>query len=200
MGNTYGTWLRGDPRGWRERHHRRHIEGDYKHPPKKEDYEALNRQSHDLMKRNAVRLERRLRWIALVAIIGSLRSDQVEVLVVSLDDHHLHLIARFQKHNPRRLVGWAKFHATKTVKAYLKAHGAAVGLQLDLREGEGIWAKRSKAVPVRDRDHQVNVCGYSADHGKRGAAVFIHPSVEKALQKMGKLPEKKNPRRRRGLS
>ena len=31
--NTYGTWLRGDPRGWRERHHRRHVEGDYKHRP-----------------------------------------------------------------------------------------------------------------------------------------------------------------------
>lgn len=32
--NTYGTWLRGDRRGWRERHHRKHVEGDYKNPPK----------------------------------------------------------------------------------------------------------------------------------------------------------------------
>ena len=31
--NTYGTWLRGDPRGWRERHHRKHVEGDYQTRP-----------------------------------------------------------------------------------------------------------------------------------------------------------------------
>ena len=33
IGNTYGTWVRGDPKGFRTLHHREHIEGDYKHPP-----------------------------------------------------------------------------------------------------------------------------------------------------------------------
>jgi hypothetical protein len=33
MGHTYGTWLPGDPKGFRTRHHREHIEGDYKKPP-----------------------------------------------------------------------------------------------------------------------------------------------------------------------
>ena len=28
--HTYGTWLRGDPRGWRARHHREHVDGDYR--------------------------------------------------------------------------------------------------------------------------------------------------------------------------
>src|SRR3954468_9029001 len=37
MGNTYGTWLPGDPRGFRTRLHREHVEGDYRNPPK-EDY------------------------------------------------------------------------------------------------------------------------------------------------------------------
>ena len=32
-GNTYGTWLPGDPRGWRERGHKKHVAGDYKNPP-----------------------------------------------------------------------------------------------------------------------------------------------------------------------
>lgn len=33
MCHTYGTWLPGDPRGFRTRHHREHVEGDYKSPP-----------------------------------------------------------------------------------------------------------------------------------------------------------------------
>ena len=28
--NTKGTWLTGDPRGFRSRHHREHVEGDYR--------------------------------------------------------------------------------------------------------------------------------------------------------------------------
>ena len=31
--HTYGAWLAGDARGFRTRHHREHVEGDYKHPP-----------------------------------------------------------------------------------------------------------------------------------------------------------------------
>jgi hypothetical protein len=27
--STYGGWLHGDPRGFRTRHHRAHVEGDY---------------------------------------------------------------------------------------------------------------------------------------------------------------------------
>lgn len=202
MGSTFGTWVQGDPRGWRERHHRKHVEGDYKHPPKKQDWEKLFRRSERLMRRDAIRLQWRLRWIALTQIVVTLKGDGIDVLVASLDDHHVHLLGRFRDHKPRQRMGWAKFYATKAVKAYVKAHGAAVGLNLELREGEGIWAKRTKNLPLRDRGHQVKVCGYIVDHGKRGAVIFINPCVERALRKMGKLPEnpKKNPRQRRGLS
>jgi len=200
MGNTYGTWLAGDARGWRERDHRKHVEGDYKSPPPREFSEGIHRRSKLLMNRDAIRLESRLRWIALVAIVGSLRKDNVDLLVASLDDHHLHLLGRFPNDDPRRILGWAKLEATRAVKSYLKAHGAAVGLVAQLRKGEGIWAKRSKAEPVRDRAHQINVCKYAANHGKRGAAVFIHPSVERALIRTNKIkPPIRAPRQRRGL-
>src|SRR5690349_5207107 len=39
--HTYGTWLRGDPRGWRSRNHREHVDGDYKHPPSNGKYDPL---------------------------------------------------------------------------------------------------------------------------------------------------------------
>jgi hypothetical protein len=31
--STYGAWLYGDERGFRTRHHREHVDGDYKSPP-----------------------------------------------------------------------------------------------------------------------------------------------------------------------
>ena len=200
MSGTYGSWLRGDPRGWRERHHRVHVEGDYRNPPKLDSC-AMFHKSKELMKRDAVRLDARLRWIALVAIVESLRQNNVYILVASLDDHHLYLLGKFPEHNPRILLGWAKFHATKAVKRYLKAHGSAVRFKLQLREGEGIWAKRSKAEPIRDRSHQVNTCGYIAKHGTRGAAIFMHPMVERVLIRDGKIRlKRKSPPRGGGLS
>ncbi len=30
--NTYGTWLPGDPRGWRERKHKKHVDGEQVRP------------------------------------------------------------------------------------------------------------------------------------------------------------------------
>ena len=52
-GSTYGTWLRGDPRGWRSRD-REHVDGDYKRPPPKGKYDELHEQSKRLMKRARV--------------------------------------------------------------------------------------------------------------------------------------------------
>ena len=153
-GNTYGTWLRGDPRGWRERHHRRHVEGDYKHRPAPGTGRRERSLSKVLMDRDAVRLTSRLRTVALLAIVTTLAANGAEALIASLDDHHLHVLVRFRDHRSRTRIGWAKLAATKKVKealAALKAHGTAV--DQDLAPGEGIWAKGTRAEPVRDRGH-----------------------------------------------
>ncbi|WP_437230609.1 hypothetical protein SH661x_002053 [Planctomicrobium sp. SH661] len=47
---TYGAWLPGDPRGFRTRHHREHVEGDYRDPPPAGKYEGLHRASERLLK------------------------------------------------------------------------------------------------------------------------------------------------------
>ena len=39
---TYGSWLPGDPRGFRTRHHRDHVDGDYKSPPPPGIYEHFH--------------------------------------------------------------------------------------------------------------------------------------------------------------
>ena len=48
--HTYGAWLYGDPRGFRTRHHREHVEGDYKNPPPKGKYDRQYQRSKKLLK------------------------------------------------------------------------------------------------------------------------------------------------------
>jgi hypothetical protein len=47
---TYGAWLYGDVRGFRTRHHREHVDGDYKNPPPAEKYIAEERRSRESLR------------------------------------------------------------------------------------------------------------------------------------------------------
>ncbi len=159
--HAYGAWLRGDPRGWRALHHREHVDGDYKHPPPKGKYDNLHELSKALMKRDAVRIAAELRQLVAGAIAENLSRNGIQVLIVSLDSRHLHVLARFPDHKPRHWIGLAKKHASHSVR------------QLGLRSAKGgLWAKRSRAEPIADRGHQVEAFKYILDHTKRGARVW----------------------------
>ncbi len=180
MCNSYGTWLRGDPRGWRERWHRKHVDGDYRKPPGKGTFERILKQSKDLMDRDPVRLGREVRETVLRAAVECLMKAGVIVLVACLDGSHLHVLARFDDNRPRHRLGWAKYFATKKLKEFLNAHGAARGISLDLKRGEGIWGKRSECKPIRDSAHRLNALNYIAGHGKKGAVVWLNPALSSA--------------------
>src|SRR5215213_540405 len=82
--HTYGSWLRGDPRGWRARHHREHVDGNYKNAPPKGKYDNLYELSKALMKREPVKIARELRQFIANAIADKLLQDEIEVLIVSV--------------------------------------------------------------------------------------------------------------------
>ena len=111
-GNTYGTRLRGDPRGFRERHHRIHVAGDYRHPPPQGRYDRLQARSQKLMKRAPIHLNPEQRAIALRAMVEKLQQDQIEVIAVAVDDHHFHVLARVPDHRPKHWIGRAKMNAS----------------------------------------------------------------------------------------
>jgi REP element-mobilizing transposase RayT len=159
--HVYGSWLRGDPRGWRARHHREHVEGDYKNPPPAGMYDNLFELSKALMKRDPVRIAAELRQFVADAIAEKLQQDGIEVLIASIDATHLHVLARFPDHNPRHWIGRAKKHASHSVRQ----HG------LRTEEG-GLWAKRCHAEPIADRPHELRAFGYILKHVKKGARVW----------------------------
>ena len=166
--HAYGTWLRGDARGWRARHHREHVDGDYKNPPPKGKYDNLYEYSKSLMKRDPVKIANDRRWFVLLAIVHRLLNLGIEVIVASLDGTHLHVLARFPDHNPRHWMGLAKKHASFECRAKFADYTG------------GLWAKRGHPEPIADREHEVNATGYIVDHGKRGALVWVCEALRRS--------------------
>ncbi|MDD4889767.1 MAG: hypothetical protein PHU85_07525 [Phycisphaerae bacterium] len=153
-GNTYGTWVRGDPRGWRSRHHREHVDGDYKHRPPPGKYARIEANSCDLMNRPPVLLSPPQREIAGRAMVDLLVDAGIQLLSLCVTDAHYHLLGKFPRSRVRAIVGRAKKHSSFV----LREHGI-VG---------GSWAVRCRAVPIEDQAHHENVYRYILDHKKEG--------------------------------
>lgn len=187
-GNTYGTWIRGDEQGWRARHHREHVEGDYKSPPPADAHVAQRRLSRRLMGK-PVRLSPEARMIACDTIVEWLRHQQIEVIACAVDDHHFHVLARFvlpveiptaacwvndTKNQPiyafiRHTLGLAKSRSARAL--------SGAGL---VPEG-GAWSKRFKITAIADREHQVTAFRYILGHGQRRAATWsIRPDSQRS--------------------
>ena len=156
--HTYGTWLPGDPRGWREKRHRKHVTGDYHNPPPKGTGDLMHQRAHQALKQAPVHLDRSQREIAGRALVEMLVSQQIEVLAVSLDSIHFHVLARFPDKQVRPPVGRAKKHAYHC----LRDRG---------RTGK-LWERKSHVTPITGRKHQVNVFRYITGHKQQGAWVW----------------------------
>jgi len=84
--------------------------------------------------------------------------QDIELLTLSMDAVHFHLLGRFtdKKVNPK--VGRAKKHAYFN----LRDQGLAGGL----------WEDDSNVVPITDRQHQLHVFRYIGRHKDKGAWVW----------------------------
>lgn len=155
---TYGAWLYGDSRGFRTRHHREHVEGDYKHPPPPGTYDAIEKRSRDSLKQAPVVVEPDLRSVLGMALVDRLHSLGATVACLAVGGQHVHVLAKMPAGQARQWMGITKRHAWFV----LREHGWH----------EKLWAKRGKSVPIRDRAHQVNVYRYILKHADEGAWVW----------------------------
>lgn len=157
--HTYAQWLLGDPRGFRTRHHRQHVEGDYKNPPPPGLYRSLLQRSQELLTQPPVKLERDLRQLVALAMVEKLQEYTAQVLVLSVSSTHVHLLAKMPPAEiPRLWLGYAKREATFQLK--------------ELGWTGKLWAKRSKILPIHDRRHQLNSLSYIVRHRDEGAWVW----------------------------
>ncbi len=189
MGSTYGTWVRGDQRGWRARHHREHVDGDYKNPSPPGKYDEIFAHSKDLMNRDEVLLNRDQRVIACLEMGKTFLYHKIELIDLSVGAAHFHLLARFTPlnvdlyKNPgiripglRDITKLNRYELLKRIARHYigiaKKNSSRLLSDAGLVVPGGVWAVRGKIKAIRDREHQLNVVQYIRDHAKEGAALW----------------------------
>ena len=184
IGTTYGTWAHGDARGFRTRHHRRHIEGDYRNPPPAGAYEGLRKHAERSMSHGAVVLTPGQQSVVCDALVERLLEDNVELVALCVAPAHFHALCRFPNwadpnaHIPGlRAVNSLKDGRDPVPRHLLgraKKNAAHVLAQRRMKDAPGpLWAKRLKIEPVVDRRHQLAIVRYIKAHGDRGAIVWV---------------------------
>ncbi len=197
--STYGAWLPGDPRGWRSRHHREHIDGDYKNPPLPGKYNNLHRAATKSMKRQPIVLPAEIRATVMKTLRDALQHYGVTVAIIAVAGKHAHVLAQFGENipatgvaglcdahqrndgldaRPRYLVGKSLSFTSHTVKRYvtdLIVPGDGSPRALCYRgicQAGGLWAASPDFNAIVDQEHFANALSYIADHATQGAAVW----------------------------
>ena len=188
IGGTYGSWLPGDPRGFRTRHHREHVDGDYKNPPPEGLYAQRHRRAKEALRYEPVTLSITDRPIVCMAMGSKLIQYGVELIELAVGGKHFHALCRFPLELPPRPDG-----SPRSMPGNLLADGrdpvgnhilgrakrsASVKLfQIGRKEqGRPLWATKSKLEPVQDRAHQLAVLRYTRRHANEQATLWTDVS------------------------
>jgi len=115
--NTRGSWLTGDPRGFRSRNHRKHSDGDYKQRPPIGQHAGLHRAVRD-NSRSAVKLPKSLWVIIGQAVLSKCKEQRHRVLVLAVDALHVHLLVELpgDRKDVKQIVGSWKQKASHAVR------------------------------------------------------------------------------------
>lgn len=156
--STYGAWLPGDPRGYRTRGHREHVEGDYKRPPPPGYETARYERAQRNLKRSPVLLSIRQRSLGGHGLLDMLEARGCTVVAIGVGGKHVHIATRLPDLRAKLLIGEAKKHAWFVLK-----NGGF---------GGRAWAAGCRTEPIHDRSHQLNTVNYIQKHRKQGAWVW----------------------------
>jgi REP element-mobilizing transposase RayT len=148
--NTHGTWLHGDPRGFRSREHRIHSSGDYKNPPPADEHAGLYRYQLE-HSRPPVELPK-VCWQAVgQAILKNLATQNCRTAIIAVTPTHVHHLTEIPDDPARirELVGWEKRFATRAARALLPS----------LKDVE-LWAEGEAVHIVDSEEHYVSARNY----------------------------------------
>jgi len=155
--STYGTWLRGDKRGFRDHDHRIHSSGNYKTPPPEREHALLRDWTRRVMHKPPVHLSKQQRQRAGETIVENLKSKQVDLLAIAVMSDHAHLLANFPVNTARAMIGVAKSDSSRSIGAQIPGT---------------VWAKKCLLTRMRDKDHHINTFRYIVNHRSQDAWVW----------------------------
>ena len=142
--STYGSWLPGDSRGFRSRHHKIHSSGDYKAPPPPDEHAGLRISNSKVEK---IILPHDLKQVVGEAIIAKLEKLTYRVNAVSVAPTHSHWLVELpeDKQEAWNVIGQAKSAASLAVRQTIPG---------------GIWAVRGKMLRIDTRRYMLAVYRY----------------------------------------
>ncbi|MBM4109048.1 MAG: hypothetical protein FJ255_09625 [Phycisphaerae bacterium] len=158
MSSYRGQWIPGDRRGFRSRGHRVHSSGDYRRPPPEDEHAGLRRHVLGIMD-EPVRLSPEQVAILVRSLGEKLEAMDVAVAILAADATHCHALFNAGDRAPRVLFGRAKQFASHRLRIEVPGK---------------LWGASSGGREVRTQEHFVDALGYIADHGRRGAFVWIN--------------------------
>lgn len=159
IAGTLGSWLPGDPRGFRSRRHRVHSSGDYRNPPPAGEHAGLHRHALSCSA-DAVRIPADLRARVGRAMLGKLHDSGVPVGALAVGSNHVHALIAVGDSDAVGPFGRAKQHASKAVSTDLPGK---------------LWARSSHVVRVKNTGQLASTVQYIARHDRAGAWVWQHP-------------------------
>jgi hypothetical protein len=162
--STYGTWLPGDPRGFRDHDHRVHSSGDYKRPPPSGEHAGLHRYARERSGPEVV-IPVVLRRPVAEALGEKLMSIGCPPRILAVGKVHGHILLRVGAADAKPIVGRAKQLASHRVRVELPGT---------------IWAQGCNVVRIEGESHYRWVVGYIEKHRREGASVWIHPDLHRA--------------------
>ncbi len=179
VGGTYGTWLRGDPRGYRTWQHQNHIDGDYKNPPPDGVYAPIFEYSKKQLKHPPTKLTKLQCQVLCHAMIERLLADDCEPIALAIEINHFHLLARFRHmemserdHQRQAIIHDGRDPAPRYHLGRARQAGTFALTQQHLKPQGPVWGRRPSCKPVTSRDHQLKVAGYIKRHQEHDAAVW----------------------------
>jgi hypothetical protein len=156
---TYGTWLPGDRRGFRDHGHRIHSSGTRASPPPPGEHVGLHRYSMSIVGEE-VHVAQDLRLQLVAAIVGKLEACSVPVRIAAMCKTHGHVLARVGRVDAKPIVGRAKQAASHAVRHRMPG---------------SIWAQGCHVVRIGSEEQYRAVVEYIAAHREDGGAVWEHP-------------------------
>ena len=172
---TYGQWLPGDERGWRERNHHEHVHGYYNPPAQPTRLsEARLANSRRIMNWHPYLIESADRSTIGGHLLESFKLQNIPILALAVCAKNFHALLQIAQQNPKRILGIAKRHVTIRFAPLINS---STNKRLQIWEGGG----HGKAI--RDRRHALEALQYILYHLHEGAWVWsYHDDPQYAIQ------------------
>ncbi len=165
--NTYGSWLPGDPRGFRTWRGTEYVPPPVRYAePGETTYNRAEYAERHAMARDSadepVVLSRTHQELILPALVKELADIPLHASAIAVGTSHVHLLAKFAERRIRKTVGRLKAAATRAI------HEADPAFQ-----PKRIWAKGCHMKSKETEAEYRNALNYIKRHVDEGALIHI---------------------------